>query len=424
MRLFFRRLSHTLSSPSTRKSQPGIGEFYTKLFDSQVGIHYVSNAPLELHGIVKNYLKTAGLPIGHIHLKHYPSGGRNLFSSWLQPAGDRKRHGLLSILDQFPKSNFLLFGDSGEMDLELYSDLAKERPSQIRGIFIRDVSTPEVLRGGNYGTTSGNGFGLDRDLGISSTNDELSHSIKPIGWNASNLDSSSSHQPNKISGLTSIQPPPQAHANQNNSTTLTTPPRAFTNVNSPSNPSLRSTTTTIQDPLSFSNSSTSSLASSISEDGSNQTSSSKFFVPYPPPKRSMTSLSSSSGNSSHSTSSIIPKAKALGNSASASTSRLFRTGGSQNSSSNDSPSTIGQSHYSPDRSRQNSIGNGGYAALPSGVTDSDLKRYHTFLDRVREAERKIPRSTVLRFFREGKDFREEAEKIVRELKKGTRPVDR
>lgn len=44
--------------------------------------------------------------------------------------------------------------------------------------------------------------------------------------------------------------------------------------------------------------------------------------------------------------------------------------------------------------------------------------------RVRKAESLIPRSTVLRFFREASDVKAEAERIVRELSKGTRPVDR
>lgn len=59
----------------------------------------------------------------------------------MEPAGDRKRPSLLEVLDAFPESRFILFGDSGEQDLEVYSTLARDRPDQIRGIFIRDVTS-------------------------------------------------------------------------------------------------------------------------------------------------------------------------------------------------------------------------------------------------------------------------------------------
>ena len=44
----------------------------------------------------------------------------------------------------FPDSPFILIGDSGEQDLELYSELAGLYKSQILAIFIRDVTTPSL----------------------------------------------------------------------------------------------------------------------------------------------------------------------------------------------------------------------------------------------------------------------------------------
>lgn len=59
-----------------------------------------------------------------------------------EPAGARKRNGVEEILRTFPDSRFLLVGDSGEQDLELYVSLAAQFPRQILGVFIRDVTTP------------------------------------------------------------------------------------------------------------------------------------------------------------------------------------------------------------------------------------------------------------------------------------------
>lgn len=82
------------------------------------------------------------LPIGSIRLRSY--AGRSLFNGLLSAPSTRKRGNVVEVLDQFPESQFLLVGDSGEQDLELYSSLAAERPGQIAGVFIRDVSAVDL----------------------------------------------------------------------------------------------------------------------------------------------------------------------------------------------------------------------------------------------------------------------------------------
>jgi len=76
---------------------------------------------------------------GSIKLKFY--SGKSFLTSMWEPAGERKRAGVIEVLDNFIESRFFLVGDTGEKDLELYVDLARERPGQILGIFIRDVTS-------------------------------------------------------------------------------------------------------------------------------------------------------------------------------------------------------------------------------------------------------------------------------------------
>ena len=47
---------------------------------------------------------------------------------------------MLDVLASFPRARFLLVGDAGEQDLELYAALARERPAQVLAVFIRDVT--------------------------------------------------------------------------------------------------------------------------------------------------------------------------------------------------------------------------------------------------------------------------------------------
>lgn len=65
-----------------------------------------------------------------------------MFTSLVEAAGGRKKPSVLEAMDAFPHASFLLIGDSGEEDLELYTDIARERPQQVAGIFIRDVTPP------------------------------------------------------------------------------------------------------------------------------------------------------------------------------------------------------------------------------------------------------------------------------------------
>jgi hypothetical protein len=49
---------------------------------------------------------------------------------------------VIDILNSFPESQFILVGDSGEQDMELYTTVAMERPQQVLAVFIRDARGP------------------------------------------------------------------------------------------------------------------------------------------------------------------------------------------------------------------------------------------------------------------------------------------
>lgn len=61
---------------------------------------------------------------------------------FLSAPAARKRQGVIDILNNFPESQFILVGDSGEQDMELYATVAMERPQQILAVFIRDARSP------------------------------------------------------------------------------------------------------------------------------------------------------------------------------------------------------------------------------------------------------------------------------------------
>jgi len=124
---------------------PGMAEWYQAMSQRGVRFHYVSNSPFELLGVLTEFIHVAGLPQGSLKLKYY--GGRSILNGLWTGAAEKKRGGVIGVLDTFTDSRFFLVGDSGEQDMELYSSIASERPQQILGVFIRDVtSSPNVTQ--------------------------------------------------------------------------------------------------------------------------------------------------------------------------------------------------------------------------------------------------------------------------------------
>ncbi|KAJ5811338.1 hypothetical protein N7474_007639 [Penicillium riverlandense] len=117
----------------------GVSDWYTKVANQGVKMHYVSNAPWQLYPLLERYFKMVGLPPGSFHLKQYSGMLQGIF----EPTAERKRGSLEQLLRDFPDRKFILVGDSGEADLEVYTDIALANRGRILGIFIRDVTTPD-----------------------------------------------------------------------------------------------------------------------------------------------------------------------------------------------------------------------------------------------------------------------------------------
>jgi phosphatidate phosphatase APP1 len=117
----------------------GVKEWYNTMYDMGVGVHYVSNSPWQLFPVLVSFFQKAGLPPGSYHLKQYSGMLQGIF----EPVAERKKGTLEKIMRDFPQRKFILIGDSGEADLEVYTDVVLANPGKILAIFIRDVTTPE-----------------------------------------------------------------------------------------------------------------------------------------------------------------------------------------------------------------------------------------------------------------------------------------
>ncbi|RFU79134.1 hypothetical protein TARUN_3083 [Trichoderma arundinaceum] len=118
----------------------GVREWYGKMQSLGVSVHYCSNSPWQLFPMLATFFRISGLPLGSLHLKQYSGMLQGIF----EPVAERKKNTLVRLLRDFPSRKFLLVGDSGEADLEVYTELALAYPGRILAVFIRDVTTPET----------------------------------------------------------------------------------------------------------------------------------------------------------------------------------------------------------------------------------------------------------------------------------------
>ena len=152
----------------------GVREWYNTMHDMGVQLHYVSNSPWQLYPVLASYFKLAQLPKGSFHLKQYSGYLQGIF----EPVAERKKSSLEKIMGDFPDRKFILVGDSGEADLEVYTDVALENPGRVLGIFIRDVTT-SVKTG--YFDPSNSRPGSAKSSRNHSRNQSRNHSRGPSG---------------------------------------------------------------------------------------------------------------------------------------------------------------------------------------------------------------------------------------------------
>ena len=117
---------------------PGMADLYRSWQDAGSVFHYVSASPWQLVTCLDDFLHAAGLPAGSMHLKLF----RLKDSTPLRRLPSRKRSKrrvIEQIMADFPRRRFLLVGDSGERDPEVYAAVARRNPDRVAGIAIRQL---------------------------------------------------------------------------------------------------------------------------------------------------------------------------------------------------------------------------------------------------------------------------------------------
>lgn len=131
----------------SRTSLEGVSEFYQKLHLGKSGtdrnpIFYVSNSPWNLYNYLESFITNQQFPKGPILLRDF----RGPFEKTPKPKEPHKQREIRNILDTYPDLKFVLIGDSGEQDVDIYLEVVKEYPEQIIAVYLRSVKHKKKVK--------------------------------------------------------------------------------------------------------------------------------------------------------------------------------------------------------------------------------------------------------------------------------------
>ena len=116
----------------------GMSSLYQSWAKQDAAFHYVSSSPWQLYASLAEMCESEGFPCGSFHLRSFRLRDHMLRRLLLiRRAG--KATVIKKLLMTFPQRRFILVGDSGEKDPEIYSRLARQHPQQITAICIRQL---------------------------------------------------------------------------------------------------------------------------------------------------------------------------------------------------------------------------------------------------------------------------------------------
>ena len=119
----------------------GVSAFYKSLQLGRNGkrnnpFFYVSSSPWNMYDLLHDFLDINEIPHGPILLRDFGLEKDKLFRS--DHMGHKYKE-IENILLTYPDLNFVLIGDSGQEDANIYREVVKNYPTRVLAIYIRDV---------------------------------------------------------------------------------------------------------------------------------------------------------------------------------------------------------------------------------------------------------------------------------------------
>ena len=130
-----------------RKPVPGMAALYDAMLARRPGAPtvYVSTGAWNTSPTLTRFLAQQGFPAGPLLLTDW--GPTN--TGWFRSGREHKHASLRRLIEDFPAIRWVLVGDDGQHDPEIYADFARAHPERVRAIALRELTpTQQVLSHG------------------------------------------------------------------------------------------------------------------------------------------------------------------------------------------------------------------------------------------------------------------------------------
>lgn len=129
-----------IRNAASRLPFEGVAELYAALHRGHNPIFYVSSSPWNLYDLLHDFMELNAIPHGPMFLQDWGIDETTLIIAEHQT---HKMAQINELLDYYPALRFVLVGDSGQHDPEIYLQVIQGHPHRVAAAFIRDV-TPDL----------------------------------------------------------------------------------------------------------------------------------------------------------------------------------------------------------------------------------------------------------------------------------------
>ena len=141
-----------------RTPTPGMAVLYERLRLSHPGspMIYLSTGAWNVAPTLTRFLSRNLYPSGALLLTDWgPTHDR-----WFRSGSEHKRSNLLRLAEDFPNVRWILIGDDGQHDEELYGEFVRSNPQNVVAVLIRQLSPGEAVLAGGRAKGDAQGQGI------------------------------------------------------------------------------------------------------------------------------------------------------------------------------------------------------------------------------------------------------------------------
>jgi hypothetical protein len=120
------------------KAVTGIAPVLARLREKADAFHYVSASPLQLYPALQAFFTRENFPRGSFHLRE--ATDLRDFIPGKKKLRRHKRQAIERLFAAYPQRKFILVGDTGESDPEVYAEFKRKYPQRILEVIFHDIT--------------------------------------------------------------------------------------------------------------------------------------------------------------------------------------------------------------------------------------------------------------------------------------------